>query len=513
MLDRLPTELQEIIIYHLIDLTYRGTRLDPLKRRSDTDVEALTLIKLSQVNSKLHQICRPILWKNITYIRKKPSQPGHKLKEYCDQLSSHPHFNTEAQNVRYLKIKTFFVVEEVLLGLSYDLAPSLKHLFYKSQHLNIQHISLCIGVFLTGSMEEELLDSKDQFFKHFRYFYRSIINSLKNFSHLTSLEVSGTCFCFLSENEIGQCVLHLPNLTRFRAHGYFMHGSNEDQIQGLRLGQCLASLTLLEQLSLENMSDPDSSWCELDWKGPLETLHLKHCSSFDDHTLCKLIFKLPTLKKVRIVNSSSLPAEKKNDGNPMILQHLESFTSFGSLDPELINVLSSAPNLQKIHLHTGLARFKVPQKIKTSIQAHHTVWPRLKSMVLSYIHPRNPDRIFLENWARKWNIRIKFHRNVMSYSTAWAMGGLVDDQELYHQLDNATEIKQSLLILKENSELEEVQILSNSIQPEGAPSDLDDVSPEFDQTEQESWDGGSDSELSSVGGWTESQVDGFFPVL
>ncbi|KAH9822349.1 hypothetical protein DFH28DRAFT_450562 [Melampsora americana] len=68
MLDTLPTELQEAIIYYLIDLDSQGpnTVRYPYSGRSGT---ALSFLALSQVNRKLRRVCESFRWKTIRFTR------------------------------------------------------------------------------------------------------------------------------------------------------------------------------------------------------------------------------------------------------------------------------------------------------------------------------------------------------------------------------------------------------------------------------------------------------------
>ncbi|KAH9822359.1 hypothetical protein DFH28DRAFT_1049599 [Melampsora americana] len=54
--------------------------------------------------------------------------------------------------------------------------------------------------------------------QEFRITYRNMMLQISLFPLLTSFEISGTCFAFITEDDLGEYVGQLPNLIRFRAH-------------------------------------------------------------------------------------------------------------------------------------------------------------------------------------------------------------------------------------------------------------------------------------------------------
>ncbi|MBW0468123.1 hypothetical protein O181_007838 [Austropuccinia psidii MF-1] len=99
---------------------------------------------------------------------------------------------------------------------------------------------------------------------------------LMRLSKLTSLQIAPPLYCpGLDYMDWGPLIGEMPNLKSFSCNGDCLC---------YRLQSCpcigfhLASLTKLENLTLTNAYSNDTCWEALDWKGPIRSLSLSHCS-------------------------------------------------------------------------------------------------------------------------------------------------------------------------------------------------------------------------------------------
>ncbi|EGG02972.1 uncharacterized protein MELLADRAFT_66009 [Melampsora larici-populina 98AG31] len=86
-----------------------------------------------------------------------------------------------------------------------------------SKH-SVKHIIL-----LTPSDDEPIWrtwfnDPANSVSQDFKNTYGGVMLQTSHFPLLTSLEISGTCYAFMAEDDIAEYVWKLPNLIRFRAH-------------------------------------------------------------------------------------------------------------------------------------------------------------------------------------------------------------------------------------------------------------------------------------------------------
>lgn len=416
MLDQLPTELQEEIIYYLIDLDSQaviedspliednqglGSVRNPYSGRSGT---ARSFGALSQVNSKLRRACESFCWKTIRY-----SQPRD-----FDEHAGHPNADYLFRHVRALQGSV--LVSDTDGSIDAGCLSSFVYLREILQLLSqrrVKHIRLYTPAELDPTFITLMNDPENLLSRHLRISHNRMTSSLSNFTLLTSLDISGACYAFIAEEDIARCIWELPNLTRFRAYASESPSllNNTDSAQ---LGESLASRCSLEYLSLEGLQTVSGRWCRLNWRGPLKVLFIKHCWNIQNDWLYGFISSIPTLKKIRIEGQTMQIFDESLRSDQKPFQSLESFTFLGfNFDSYIFRFLSRAPKLEKFHMHLAKPR-KALLEILDCIDKEKNAWPSLRSVILSQIFPEDQQRISLENWGRERQISFKFHHRLNS---------------------------------------------------------------------------------------------------
>ncbi|EGG06947.1 uncharacterized protein MELLADRAFT_63024 [Melampsora larici-populina 98AG31] len=524
MLDQLPTEIQEAIIYYLIDLDSQGLVQvrNPYSGRSGT---ARSFLALSQVNWKLRRVCESFRWKTIRFSQSQDldAQAAHSDTEYL------------TRNVRVLQASVLLstpdgLFDQTCLNTFVHLKDLLDHLSQRT----VKHIRLYTPAELDATRIAILNDPDNLLSKHLRLAHRQITSSLINFPLLTSLDISGVCYSFIAEDDIAQCVWQLPNLTRFRAHSSEAPSQLNDT-DSIQLGESLASRCSLEYLSLGCLQGPNERWARLDWKGPLKVLSMKFCWNIQNDGLYGFISRFPTLKKIRVEGQTMELSGgfSLTDQNPFPV--LESFTFSGfEVNPYIFKTLSSAPKLEKFHVHLARPR-KALQEMLDCIEKDTNAWPSLRLVILSQIFPLDQQRISLENWGRERQISFKFHHRQNLHQETTEAEALtanpmeVDEQNQEHM--EADDVPLGALHIEtvdtdtvnplDEAETDVPAIegavpdlnLSNVEEPEQDLSDVDTNISEEDLSEEEEDDfsddqseisvpGSDDSELSKDEDWT-----------
>lgn len=407
MFENLPVEIQEAIIYNLIELDHqeRNSFIHPYTGKSR---HARSLAALSQVNWNVRSVCESFLWKTIGFGRPRK----HNELEALSDIGS------RTRHIRSLHARVCLsnnslchsgIIDHTCLEFLTDLKDFLTNL----SRSTLKHVRLHTPCDIELNRLIWFEHANKSLFNQLKTAHREVTYALFNFPLLTSLDISGACYAFVPEDDIAQCIQQLPHLVRFRAHNS-VAPLHVTEPQRLMLGRALAQLRLLEELSIQNLDTPDQSWCDLDWKGPLKVLSIKRCLSLTGAALYEFILKFPTITDIRLINQFE-QFEQSDDPYTFRFQFqhqlrsLKNFTFFGiQFNTDLFHILLEAPNLGKLHIHSA-HRHDLLEKMKQSIEVNDGSWPGLKSLVFSSVAPENETRIWLENWALERQVRIKFH--------------------------------------------------------------------------------------------------------
>ncbi|EGG00471.1 uncharacterized protein MELLADRAFT_67798 [Melampsora larici-populina 98AG31] len=416
MLDQLPAEILEEIIYYLIDLDAkeREKARHPYNGKCGT---ALSFMALSHVNSRLRKSCESFRWKTILFLRKQSRKVN----------AAHTTLYPPTRHVRAIQATV------PLLGDNDDIDQRCFKYFHhleafldKFSQNRVKHIRLYTPSSLPLDKLASLSNPEDSIGRHLNNAHRKILSSLVQFPLLTSLEINGACFNFGAHNDIAECVSQLPNLVRFRATSS-LPIAIDTMSHSIQLGESLASLCSLEYLALQNLQYPDSTWADLNWKGPLKFLFISDCWNIKDDALYRFISKFVTLKKIRLLRQEMSLSPGFLHSFPILFQALESFTFLGiSFENRIFEILSRATKLERLHVHLYVPE-DILQGMISSIDENS--WPSLKVIIFSRVDPKNEQKIFLENWCLERQVKIKFH-SCLSIDSLEEEEDLVDDADL-----------------------------------------------------------------------------------
>ncbi|EGG13196.1 uncharacterized protein MELLADRAFT_101012 [Melampsora larici-populina 98AG31] len=304
MLDKLPREIQEEIIYYLIELDREGHNnfIFPYTGKSRS---AQSLAALSQVSWNVRSVCESFLWKTLVFSR--PQRPN--------ELEAISEIAARIRHIRSLQARVSLsnsslahngVIDHRCLDYFSDLRDFLTDL--SESQCSLKHIRLQTLCDIEINRLMWLEHTNNILFKQLKVAHREVTYAVFNFPLLTSLDISGACYAFVPEDDIAQCIRQLPHLVRFRAHNsvapYHLNSPRR-----LMLGRALARLRSLEELSLQNLDTPDQSWCDLEWNSSLKVLSIKRCLGLTGEALYEFILKFPTITDIRL-NKEAWPGLK-----------------------------------------------------------------------------------------------------------------------------------------------------------------------------------------------------------
>ncbi|KAH9812525.1 hypothetical protein DFH28DRAFT_899141 [Melampsora americana] len=297
MLEKLPTEIQEEIIHHLIELDREGNNnfTYPYTGKSRS---ARSLAALSLLNWNFGSVCESFLWRTLGFSR--PRRPN--------ELEALSEIGPRIRHIRSLRAQVSLSNSglphsAVIDNRCLDYFSDLKDLLENLSQCSLKHVRLYTPCNIEMNRLIWLEQTNNLLFNQLRIAHQEVTYGLFNFPLLTSLEISGACYAFVPEDDIAQCIRQLPHLVRFRAHNS-VAPYHLDPPRKVMLGRALASLCSLEELSLQNLGTPDQSWCDLDWKGPLKVLSIKRCLNLTGEALYEFILKFPNITNIRLYKNA-----------------------------------------------------------------------------------------------------------------------------------------------------------------------------------------------------------------
>ncbi|EGG02970.1 uncharacterized protein MELLADRAFT_66006 [Melampsora larici-populina 98AG31] len=408
MLNRLPAEALDPIIERLLelDMAAPGNPIYPHDGRFEAahSLRALSEVTLGSSQIKpFQEACESFIWRIFRCVL-----------EDCDEMAADPNLDSVARHVRSFTASMRIDTEsDASFTQTIEWMGIMDNILNKFSDLNLKHIRLHTHAQLVQGTPSILEDSAN--LDRLQIAHQQIISSLSNFPSLTALDLEN-CFALVSEDIVSQCIFQLPNLVRFRAQESALK-PDLDLTQGSRLGESLASRTKLEKLSLKNLAYVSPAWCDLNWQGPLTSLNLRGCGNLENQALLRFILSIPSLEKIRLQDHHFRSLDIFTDIHGIPFPNLERFTFLGdSLEHPLFDILAEAPLLEKVHLHSTPVRDCL-RGMQRSIEVSHGSWASLRTVIISFIRPDDPERIRLREWGVARDVAVKFHFGITAWNT------------------------------------------------------------------------------------------------